>query len=342
MKKYFTCLCIALTSFSNAQKIKITTQPAQQNAVITIDEKPFTVFNYPDSLAKPFLWPIVTSGGATITRGYPVKPTANEPVDHPHHIGLWLNYENVNGLDFWNNSFAIPAAEKNKYGHIQDVKITNIKNGTEGILDYTANWNDINNNTLLKENTRFVFSADKNTRIIDRITTLTAATDVAMPDVKDGLLGLRVAHAMELPVKDARQFTDANGKVTTVEKNDTSDITGNYINSNGDMGDDAWGKRADWCMLFGKMVNDSVSIAIIDHPLNKGYPTCWHARGYGLFAANPLGQKIFTNGASVLNFSLQKGASVTFRFRVVVYAAQQRLQNKNISALAKNFAELYK
>lgn len=91
----------------------------------------------------------------------------------------------------------------------------------------------------------------------------------------------------------------------------------------------------------GKMGDDSVSIAIIDHPLNVGYPACWHARGYGLFAANPLGQ-IFTNGTSILNFSLQKGASVTFRFRVVVYSAQQRLQNKNISAWAKNFAELYK
>ena len=36
-----------------------------------------------------------------------------------------------------------------------------------------------------------------------------------------------------------------------------------------------------------------VSIAIIDHPDNGITPTYWHARGYGLFAANPLGQAIF-------------------------------------------------
>ena len=51
---------------------------------------------------------------------------------------------------------------------------------------------------------------------------------------------------------------------------------------------------------------DSVSIAIIDHPQNPNYPTFWHARGYGLFAANPLGEKIFTNGKSEKNLSLKK------------------------------------
>ena len=37
----------------------------------------------------------------------------------------------------------------------------------------------------------------------------------------------------------------------------------------------------------------TVTIAIFDHPGNPGYPTYWHARGYGLFAANPLGRHIF-------------------------------------------------
>jgi hypothetical protein len=58
---------------------------------------------------------------------------------------------------------------------------------------------------------------------------------------------------------------------------------------------------------FGKMGADSVSIAIIDHPQNPNYPTFWHARGYGLFAANPLGEKIFTNGKSAKNLHLKKG-----------------------------------
>ena len=60
------------------------------------------------------------------------------------------------------------------------------------------------------------------------------------------------------------------------------------------------------------------SIAILDHPQNPGYPTYWHARGYGLFAANPLGQKALSDGKDVLNFALEPRQSATFRYRIIV------------------------
>ncbi|HRH61228.1 MAG TPA: PmoA family protein [Chitinophagaceae bacterium] len=138
MKKYFAILMACSTTYVYAQKIKIESIPSQQKAVITINGKPFTQFNYPDSLPKPFLWPIIAAGGENITRGFPIQPRANEPIDHPHHIGLWLNYENVNGIDFWNNSYAIPAAEKSKYGHIQNVNITSIKNESYTSLGFAT------------------------------------------------------------------------------------------------------------------------------------------------------------------------------------------------------------
>ncbi len=67
-----------------------------------------------------------------------------------------------------------------------------------------------------------------------------------------------------------------------------------------------------------KWASDSVSISIIDHPQNPGYPTYWHARGYGLFAANPLGQKIFSNGKTEMNLRLKKGQTVRFRYRILI------------------------
>ena len=58
---------------------------------------------------------------------------------------------------------------------------------------------------------------------------------------------------------------------------------------------------------------------MFDHPKNPGFPTYWHARGYGLFAANPLGQKIFTEGRQpALNLTLEPRASVTFRYRLLI------------------------
>ena len=59
-----------------------------------------------------------------------------------------------------------------------------------------------------------------------------------------------------------------------------------------------------------------VSIGIFDHPKNSTFPTYWHNRGYGLFAANPFGAKEFTKGKTTLNFTIQPGKSETFRFRM--------------------------
>ena len=74
------------------------------------NKKFITAYCYFDSTEKPVLFPINTLSGITITRGYPVAPRPGERTDHPHQVGLWLTYESVNGLDFWNNSAAIPAA----------------------------------------------------------------------------------------------------------------------------------------------------------------------------------------------------------------------------------------
>ncbi len=343
--KYFAAsvTCTLLISVSFAQKkLMIQVVKDQNNNTVSVlaDGKPFTSFIYPDSLEKPVLFPIYAADQEIITRGYPLASRANEPTDHPHHIGLWLNYENVNGLDFWNNSSAIPAEKKSSYGWIKTTNILETKSGKKGLLTYRANWQDINKNVLLQEKTSFHFSAYNNLRIIDRITTLTAVQNITMPDVKDGFLGLRVAHELELPSKDERSFTDDKGNVTKVKA--SNDVTGNYITSRGISGDSAWSTRAEWCMLYGKKGNDTISIAIIDHQKNIGYPTYWHARGYGLFAANPLGQKIFSKGAETLNYSLKKGESVTFRFRIVIDADNKRLDNDSVKKLANQFGELYK
>jgi hypothetical protein len=71
-------------------------------------------------------------------------------------------------------------------------------------------------------------------------------------------------------------------------------------------------------MLTGKVNQETVALIMIDHPQNIGFPTYWHARGYGLFAANPLGQEIFSNGKEKLNFTLQPKMSATFRYRLVI------------------------
>ena len=300
---------------------------------ILINKKPFTSFLFPDTMEKPVLYPVHAANGTVVTRGFPLNPSPDDPTDHPHHIGIWFTHENVNGLDFWNNSYAIPEEKKHLYGWIKTDNILEMSGGKKGVLAYHANWTNQANDILLEETTRFEFSGSENERIIDRVTTLKANTQVLLKDAKDGVLGIRAAHALQTPSREEKTFTDDKGNATIVPADTIAN--GNYITSEGKVGDSAWSTRAAWCKMFGKMGKDSISISIIDHPSNLNYPTYWHARGYGLFAANPLGEAIFTNGTKQTNKSLQKGESITFRYRIIIQNGKQTISPAELSRQVK-------
>ncbi len=321
MKRYLILACGFFSLHLNAQTYKVSflKNEKQKKVDVLIGGQSFTSFLYPDNLEKPILYPIKTANDLTVTRGFPLNNTGNERTDHPHHVGLWLNYESVNGLDFWNNSYNIPAAKKANYGWIRNVKVIAIKDGDKiGTLSYTANWEKQNQTVLLKEQTIFMFSGSADSRIIDRSTTLTAQKDtVYFKDIKDGMLGIRVCNELELPSDKEVSYTDNSGIITKVLSAQNG-ANGNYLTSMGKKGNEVWGTRANWCLLYGKKNGQDISIAIIDHPKNPGYPTYWHARDYGLFAANPLGQAIFSNGKEQMNLTLKPGESVTFKYRVMI------------------------
>ncbi len=285
------------------------------------------------------LYPVHAANGAIVTRGFPLNPQPNDATDHPHHIGIWFNFENLNGLDFWNNSYAIPKEKKHLYGWIKTDRILETSGGTKGILSYHANWTNQKNEVLLEETTRFEFSGTPRQRIIDRVTVLTANTDLLFTDAKDGMLGIRLAHALQMPTDKNQKFTDDKGNVTVVKGGTDTVPNGNYISSEGKRGDEVWSTRGRWCKVYGRMGNDSVSVVVIDHPSNPNYPTFWHARGYGLFAANPLGEKIFTNGKSFKNLQLKKGEAVSFRYRIIIDEGRNTITEKQVNQLADKFAK---
>src|SRR5450432_4873886 len=246
-----------------AAEVKIIKAEKGNRIDIYIGAGLFTSFLYPDSLEKPVLFPIYDAGNTLVTRGFPMNPRPGEPTDHPHHVGLWFTYENVNGLDFWNNSYAIPAEKKSSYGWIKTDHILDMQYGTVGVLRYFAKWVNQQNQVLMEETTRYEFSGKNLERIIDRITELKADTDILFTDAKDGMLGLRLSHELQIPGKQDQRFTDNKGNISIVKKD--SIANGNYLTSEGKQGDSAWSTRGNWCKVFGKMGNDSVSIAIFDH-----------------------------------------------------------------------------
>jgi hypothetical protein len=334
----FAVVSILVSTETQAQKalpVKFIKKSDSQIDVM-VGQKLFTSFRYPDTLEKPILYPVYSAGGTMVTRGFPLMPKPGEPDDHPHHMGIWFNYENLNGLDFWNNSYAIKADRKHLYGWIKTDRITETRDGSTGVLAYHANWTNQKNEVIVTEQTRLEFSGTGNQRTIDRVTVLTAAQDALFKDAKDALLAIRVAKELQIPTKEERQFFDETGIATTVKG--VAGSNGNYLSSEGILGDSVWSTRAKWVNLFGKMGNDSISIAIIDHPSNINYPTFWHARGYGLFAANPLGESVFTNGKSTKNLQLKKGESVTFRYRIIVDQGPTAISPAELNKQAAAFA----
>lgn len=302
---------------------------------ILFNNKLLTAYCYYDSIRKPILFPVNTVDGITVTRGYPIEPRAGERTDHPHHTGMWLNYESVNGLDFWNNSTAIPVEKRNSYGTIVHEKIiSQAANGNNASLTIAAKWIRPDNKTILNEQTEFRFEVKNNHFVIDRITTLTAdEVSVIFKDVKDGMLAIRVARELELPSKESSSYIDDKGNTTSVPPSTGTGVSGMYYSSGGLAGDSVWSSKGKWVMLTGRKDKKDITIAIIDHPSNVGYPAYWHARGYGLFSVNPLGRKIFSKGAEELNFSLKPNESVTFRYRIVILSGKSltREDMKNLS-----------
>src|SRR5680860_1891604 len=139
---------------SKKPSIDLKTNEAEKKVDVLIGGELFTSYIYPDNIKKPVLWPVITAEGNEITRQFPLKNKAGERADHPHHVGIWLNYGDVNGLDFWNNSEAISPEKADGYGTIYHETVETTESGKgKAFLKTTASWKDSKGKTLLNETT---------------------------------------------------------------------------------------------------------------------------------------------------------------------------------------------
>ena len=312
-------LILFLTQSVFAQKasfFKIVERKDQKRVDVLINDSLFTSLLYADSLKKHVLYPINASGGITVTRGYPINPKVGDQIDHPHQIGLWMNYGDVNGADYWNNSTKIDTNKK-AYGTIKVNKVIAIKSGKGGAaLTVLSTWINPGSKPVLAEETNYIFQEENEVRFIKRQTKLTAITDVLFKDNKEGLFGMRVSRQLEHPSDKATAVIVADKKTLKVVDKDIT--TGFYESSKGITGEAVFGTRAEWLKLSGKIDEKPIVLVLMDHPKNVNYPGFLMARGYGLFAINPLGSEVYTEGKEKLNFSLKKGESATFNYEIAI------------------------
>ncbi len=326
-------LSSSITLAAKPEKVEFKNKPQEKKVEVYIGGNFFTSYIYPDDMEKQVLYPIQTASGKFITRGFPLDPRPYERTDHPHHVGLWLNFGDVNGLDFWNNSFAIKPADKPKYGTIKFDKIVST-NEKKGELVTNAKWEDNDGNVLLNEETTYKFSGEQDLRTIQRTTKLTAVKEVTFTGNKEGLIGLRLDRAFEEPATKPGKFLDANGTVTEVPVLNNDGVNGVYRNAEGVTGGDVWAKRSPWVALRANKDGEVITIVIIDNKKNENYPAWSHARGYGLFATNNLGGRAFNENAEPVKIVLKPGKQLVFKHQVVIGGD---LSDAEINGMSKRF-----
>lgn len=286
-----------------AAQVKIT--PGPDKVTVEINGKPYTDFYVAGpEVMKPYLHPLRAASGTYVTRMWPMEKVAEEASiakpDHPHQRGVWLAHDSViaNGvkLDFWNNEASYTTPNRGKIVLAKLGKITSGKN--KGSIAATFDWEDLQGHKVLTESRVMTFYDDPTLRVIDFDVTLTPVEKVTFGDGKDGFFGIRMRPVLQ----------EQGG-------------TGHIVNADGLEGEkQLWGKPSNWCDYSGEVNGEKVGIAILDNPENPRHPVRWHARGYGLFAANPFGLAVFTRDKSQDgSMTLDAGQSLRFRYRVIVH-----------------------
>ena len=266
---------------------QVTIEPGEDRYTVKIDGELFTQYIF-KGYDKPILYPIIGPHGISMTRNWPMKEgVEGEAKDHPHHKALWFAHGDVNGVDFW--------AEKGKIvspgAPILDADGDPLHIGGREFL------RDPDGQHIAHQQTWLKFTAVGTARIIDVRVGLWGSDALTFGDTKEGTMAIRTRPELEI---------NHGAKA---------------VNSEGVTGKEIWGKRAKWVDYSGVVDGKTVGIAIFDHPSNPRHPTWWHAREYGLIAANPFGIHDFEKGQpkGAGNMTIPAGESVTFRYRFVFH-----------------------
>jgi hypothetical protein len=268
---------------------------------VLIGGRPFTTYYFGPADAKPYLFPLRSAKGTIVTRTFPmVTNVPGEDHDEPHQRAMYFAHGDVNGYDFWGEA-AFPrwsSHPASTFGRTVFRKLDEMRAGAEsGTVEAEFDLVTSEGQVIAAESQAYSFKGDEHSRIIDcEFTIFANHGPVKMGDTKEGTFAIRVVKALDSP-------------------------PGRMVNSNGAVGEKAvWGKRADWVDFDGTVAGEEVGIAVFDNPKNFRHPTYWHARHYGLLAANPFGLKEFTHDRHQDgSYTIPARQSLALRYRVLIH-----------------------
>jgi hypothetical protein len=242
-----------------------------------------TTYHLAASVAKPYFYPVNSPAGVPLTRGWPMVLQPNEQLDHVHQKSAWFCHgdviaegipneskiKGIKGIDFW--------SEAPGHGRIvcTSVETPMMKKDHAWVVTHNE-WRTSGGKKVLDETrTIHLYDIGPAQLIVMDSDLLASTTAVTFGDTKEGSFGVRVRKDLT-EAKGKGRLTNAEGHVGE-GKNGNRDKKG------------CWGLVSDWCDYSGKLDGKERGLTIFADPSNP-YPSAWHARGYGLMAANPFGR----------------------------------------------------
>ena len=273
---------------------------------ILIGGRPFATYYFDSAVAKPYLFPLRSAQGTVVTRSFPmVTDISGEDHDEPHQRAMYFAHGDINGFDFW-GEVAFPRWSRHSratFGRTVLRKLDEMSGGAEsGTLRAQFDLLTPDGQAIAQETQAFTFRGDADSRTIDCEFTIRASNGpVKMGDTKEGTFAIRLVKALESP---SVHMMSSNGG--TEEKT-------------------IWGKQANWVDYSGTVGGEDVGVAVFDNPQNLRHPTYWHARHYGLLAANPFGVREFTHDRHQDgSYTIPAGGVLVLRYRVFVHHGDHR------------------
>lgn len=261
---------------------------------VQLADQPFTTV-HTGGFTKPILFPVFAPGQVPMTRSWPMEQRPGEPHDHPHHKSVWFAHGNVNGADFWYDKATIEV-----------VQVSLDEGRSECVLE--TRWLKVDEE-LATDRSVLRFGFDERSRWLDWELTVTAgAGPLVLGDTKEGTFAVRTHPDLQL---------------TPNPKDNVPEVFGQALNSERERDKAIWGKRARWVHYFGPVDGAQVGMMLMDHPANLRHPTTWHARDYGLVAANPFGLHDFLGeppGSGEV--TLRPGESLRLVYRLLVHSGE--------------------
>jgi hypothetical protein len=259
---------------------KITIQPGRWNKNllhVRIGDDPLATCRIGNQ--NPCLYPLYAPGGRLVVRGFPMEHRDGEARDHPHHRACFFAHGDVNGHDFW---------------HGKDCRIRVTDHRIDGdTLHFTADWIGPDGKVATEKRSMRFSGDEKQHQIQFDITLIPEDEEMVMGDTKEGTFAIRLAPSLRLKGERAR---------------------GSILNADGLKDNECWGKRSPWVVYEGPVGGRMVRVRINDDPDNPRHPTWWHARDYGLFAANPFGRSDFERGADKMPMTVTKSNPLRLRY----------------------------